>query len=82
MIIAVNGEWVADTVNMTCRNTTNNIVVVFEKFESSLVGKIKNIPLDLVKKWTAEKLGDRNIRNMVTEAEKIFLKAYFESAIE
>ncbi|MDR0473397.1 MAG: hypothetical protein LBH43_06985 [Treponema sp.] len=82
MITAANGEWITDTVNMTCRNTTNNIVVVFEKFESNLVGKIKNIPLELVKKWTAEKRGDRNIRNTVMEAEEIFLKAYSESMVK
>jgi RNAse (barnase) inhibitor barstar len=78
MVTEVSGEWVADLVTMTCRNTANNIVIVFEKLEKTLIGKIKNIPLELVNKWAKEKQGDKNIINAIKEAEEIFLEAYHE----
>jgi hypothetical protein len=79
MITPVKSEWVADLAAMTCWNTTNNIVVVFEKLERNLVGKIQNMPLELVKLWAADNLGYRNIRNAVMEAQEYFSKAYLES---
>jgi len=68
-----------DMVTMTCKNTTNNIVVLFEKLGKTLTGKIINLPLELINKWTIEKKGEINIRNALLEAEEIFLKEYFES---
>jgi len=61
---------------MTCKNTTNNIVVIFEKLGINLTGKIKNLPLELINKWTVEKNVEANIRNAVKEAEEVFLRAY------
>jgi hypothetical protein len=63
-------------VTMTCKNTTNNIVVIFEKLGINLAGKIKILPLELINKWTVEKNGEANIRNAVKEAEEVFLRAY------
>lgn len=77
--MTTSNEWVADIVTMTCSNKTNNIVVVFEILERILIGKIKNIPLELVNKWTNEKKGETNINNAIKEAEEIFLKAYLGS---
>jgi hypothetical protein len=79
MVTTASNEWAADLVTMTCKNTTNNIVVVFEKNERILIGKIKSIPLELVKKWTEEKKEDTNINNALIEAEIIFLKEYYAS---
>jgi len=69
-------EWVVDMATMTCWNKSNDIIVVFEKYEKVLVGKIKSIPLELVNKWAKEKQGDINIKNTIKEAEDSFLKAY------
>jgi len=82
MVATANTEWVADVVTMTCKNTTNNIVVIFEKLGINLTGKIKNLPLELINKWTVEKNGEVNIRNAVKEAEEIFLKAYKKDIYE
>ena len=78
-VTTVNTEWVADVVTMTCKNTTNNIVVIFEKLGKNLTGKIKDLPLELINKWTIEKNVEINIREALKEAEKIFMKAYLES---
>jgi hypothetical protein len=75
---AVNDEWVTDLTEMTCRNTTTNIVIFFKKINGKLIGRIKNLPIKIINKWTTEGQGDINIKNTVTEAEIIFLKAYFD----
>ena len=77
-----SGEWVADLITMTCRNVSNNIIIVFENLEGSLIGKIKNIPIELVNKWAAQKNVEKNINDAVREAEDFFLKAYYESVNE
>jgi len=76
MVSHASDEWVADIESMTCVNTKNNIIVEFEKTENIFEGKIKNIPLELVKKWTSEKQCEKNIKNAVKEAEEIFLREY------
>jgi len=78
MLTTVYGEWVIDLVKMTCRNTTNNIVILFKNFNGSFIGEIKNLPMKIVIKWATEGKGNINIKNTVIEAEIIFLKAYFE----
>jgi len=71
-------KWIADIRKMTCKNTTNNIVVIFEKFGIDLTGKIKKLPLELIKKWTIEMNIELNIRNVMKEAKEIFINAYYE----
>ena len=78
----MDGEWIADLTNMTCRDITNNIVVIFEKAGIGFRGKLKDIPMDLFAKWAAEPHGERRIQSAVMEAEEVFFKAYFESDIE
>jgi hypothetical protein len=82
MITEVSGEWVADLVTMTCKNTKNNIVIIFKKIEGNLVGKIKDLPLKIISEWAVEGLEKTNIKNAVIEAEIIFLKAYLGSDIK
>jgi len=79
MDMNIKGKWIADIRTMKCRNTTNNIVVLFEKMGINLTGKIKNLPLELIYKWTFEKNIEFNIRNTMKEAEEIFINAYFQS---
>jgi len=78
MVTTANGEWVTDLVKMTCMNTTNNIVILFRKINGSLIGEIKNLPMKIVNKWATEGQGDTNIKNIVIEAEIVFLNAYLE----
>ena len=77
-----NSEWVPDLDTMTCRNVTNNIVVVFAKEGKSLRAKIKDVPMDLFAKWADDPHGEKYVEKAVSEAEEVFLKAYFESKIE
>jgi hypothetical protein len=78
MYTTFNGEWVTDVEKMTCRNKTNNIVILFKKINGSLIGEIKTLPMKVVSKWAAEGLGNKRIKNAATEAQVIFFKAYFE----
>jgi len=74
----VKSKWIVDIRNMRCRNTANNIVVIFEKLGINLTGKIKNLPLKLIKKWTVERNIEINIKITMKEAEEIFMNAYFQ----
>jgi hypothetical protein len=56
--------------------------VKFEKSGKTLIGKIKDVPMDLFAKWAAEPNGERHIEKVVMEAEEVFLRAYFERALE
>jgi len=78
MVTTTKSEWVADVVTMTCRNTTNNIVVLFERLGKTLKGKINGIPLKLLNEWRIDEEGEIRIRNTITEAEEMFLMAYYD----
>ena len=76
MVINAGSEWVTDVMNMTCRNTKTNIVVIFKKINGNLIGQIKDLPHKIVSEWAAQGIGNTNIKNAVIEAEIMFLKAY------
>jgi hypothetical protein len=82
MITIADGEWIADLGARTCRNISNNIVVVFEKSGKILNGKIEDIPMALLSKWAALPNGENKIKNVIMEAEEVFLRAFYESDIE
>ncbi len=82
MITTTNGEWTADVNAMTCRNTLNNVIVIFEKKGESLQGKIDNMSMELLTKMSSQPHGERSMEQLVTDAEEVFLRAYFESDIE
>ncbi len=82
MITIANGEWIADLQTMTCRNILNNVIVSFEVKEQYPQGKIKHIPMDLLSKLAIQANGDKEIEKMVTDAEEVFLRVYFEREIE
>ena len=76
------GKWTVDLKNFTCSNTENQIIIAFEKKGTALVGKIKEIPDELLKKWAAEPDGKDIIKKAVIEADEIFFKEYFNREIE
>jgi hypothetical protein len=82
MVTTTNSGWVADVVTMTCKNTTNNIIVLFEKIGKTLNGKIINISLELINEWRVEEKGGKNIRNTIAEAEEVFLETYYQKKKE
>ena len=72
------GEWITDLAAMTCWNIDSNILVGFERTGNVLLGKIKNLPVELLEQWADEPHGERNMEKAVMEAEDVFLRAYFE----
>ncbi len=67
---------------MTCRNTLNNVIVIFEKKGESLQGKIDNMSMEVLSKMSSQPYGERDMKQLVAEAEEVFLRAYFERDIE
>jgi hypothetical protein len=68
-----------DLENMTCRNTENKIIVTFQKNGGEFEGNIQDMPMELMSKWADERHGERRIKEAVMEAEKVFVRAYFEN---
>jgi hypothetical protein len=75
------GKWIVDLENLTCRNTENELVIVFERRGMMLMGTIKNMPIRLVQKWTQDPNCKADIRKALVEADEVFFKAYFASEI-
>ena len=82
MITITGEEWIADLGTMTCKNISNNIVIVFIKNGGILEGKLKYIPMELLDYWTETPHGERLIQKAVIDAQEVFLRAYFESNIK
>ena len=82
MTAKTTGNWQVDLNNMTCRNTENEIVIVFEKRGPALVGKIQFLPIRLSAEWIKDPNGERYIRNAVIEADEVFFQAYFKREIK
>ena len=72
MVTIAQGEWIADLGAMVCRNSNNGIVVCFEKSGKAYLGKIKDMPMEVMQHWAMLKNGDRLIQKSVMEAEKVF----------
>jgi len=79
MINATSNDWVVDLGTMTCRNILTNMVVVFEKKRSAIIGKIKDLPLEIMAEWAERLDGATLMQGAVLEAEGVFLHAYFEN---
>jgi hypothetical protein len=82
MVTIANGEWIADLGDMTCRNINTKMVVVFEKQGKAFLGKIRDMPIEIMEQWAKLEHGERLVQKAVTDAEDVFLRAYFESDIE
>ena len=79
-------EWVVDLEKMTCESIINKIVIEFEKEGETILGKIREMPFELVKKLAKEMTektdGYKPIKEAILEAEELFLHVYFEYMIE
>jgi hypothetical protein len=82
MISITDGKWIADLGAMTCRNIENRIAVSFKQKGKRIEGKLQDMPVELLEKWAALPDGDRRIRQVVEDAEAVFLRAWFESRID
>jgi hypothetical protein len=82
MIRITDGKWIADLGNMSCRNIENRIAVTFTRRGKAFVGKLQDMPVELLERWAALPDGERRIRRVVEEAEDVFLRAWLERKIE
>jgi hypothetical protein len=82
MIHIFNGDWIVDLKEKTCRNIILNIVVEFKIQGMSFESMIRTIPMELLSTWAAQPDGEKRIKNIVMEAEKIFIRAYFENELK
>ena len=71
----INGKWIPDPENLRCLHDGSKIEVIFKKQGNTFIGKLNDMPDDLMDAWAAEPNGDRHIRQAVTEAEAVFLQA-------
>jgi hypothetical protein len=76
-----HGQWIVDLDKHTCRNTENELVILFEKKGMSMMGTIKNMPIKLVQQWARDPNCKDHIRKALIEADEIFSKVYFTSEI-
>jgi predicted alpha/beta hydrolase len=67
---------------MTCWNINTKIVVEMQKSGKTYIGKVKDMPVQLMEEWAKFKYGERRIKKAIEEAEEVFLTALFENAIE
>jgi len=82
MDINTKRRWIVDLATMTCRDKNNHIIVAFEKSGKAIVGKIKDISLEMMAGWAKRADGAKLMRDAVLEAEGAFLHAYFENKLE
>ena len=73
------GKWIVDLLEMSCWNSITNVTISFENRENTLSGKIKHMPVALMKKWMKDPYGIQFLKNMLSEAKETYLKAYMDS---
>ena len=81
MINIIQGEWIADLGGKVCRNINKKITVCFERRGKTYIGKVKDMPLELMEQWAKIPDGYKLFRKTVKEAEKVYLRAYIESKL-
>lgn len=82
MVTITNDEWIANLGSMTCCNINTKMIVKFKESGNIFIGKIRDMPIEIMSKWAKQWYGERLIKNAVKEAEEVFLRAFIESDIE
>jgi precorrin-6B methylase 2 len=82
MITITDGEWIADLGAMTCKNINTQMIVEFEKSGKTYIGKIRDIPIEIMSKWAELKHGEKLVINAIREAEEVYLRALAERDFE
>jgi hypothetical protein len=81
MTTSTSGEWTVDVEAMTCRNSNKDILIIFEWDGKTLIGKILDMPI-LLMKWKKLPIVNMSIERIIMEAKEVFLEAYTENNIE
>jgi hypothetical protein len=77
MTTSTRGEWTVDVEAMTCRNIRQDILIIFEWHGKTLIGKILDMPI-LLMKWKKLPIVNMSIDRIIMEAKEDFLRAYTE----
>ena len=78
----VDEEWIVDTDAMLCTNNLTKIMVKFTKNGDTYIGKIIDMPMELMARLAKMKDGDSFLQKAVLDAEEIFTKEIFEKMIK
>jgi hypothetical protein len=70
------GKWMVDLDNNTCYNTENEVVILFEKRGTALMGRFKKIPIKLAREWMNDPNWEKYVKKEVNEADKVFFNVY------
>jgi hypothetical protein len=81
-ITTTQGLWLADLPTMTCRHTTNNIILHFIKEGESLNPEIKDIPKELLFAIVRKPSNISHLQELIEEGNAVFFRAYFDSKTE
>jgi hypothetical protein len=76
-----SGEWIPNLETMTCQNYSWRITVAFEKQGEVFVGKISNMPDNLIRRFLYMEDGFLILKKIVKEAEDVFCMAYYENIL-
>jgi hypothetical protein len=71
------GKWMVDLENCTCWNTENEVVIIFEKIGTTVLGKFKKIPIKLAQELMKDPNSKKYVKEVAVEADKVFFNAYF-----
>jgi len=58
------------------------MIVEFHRKGKTYIGKIRDMPLELLEEWARLKHGERKIHRAVLEAEEVFTRAIIERELE
>jgi hypothetical protein len=78
MLRIVDDEWLVDTEAMLCSNSLTKIVIGFVRNGETYIGKIRDMPLELMVRLAKMKDGDLLLQKTVLDAEEIFNKKMIE----
>jgi hypothetical protein len=71
------GKWLVDLEKGICYNTENEVVVIFERKGTTLLGKFKKIPVKLAQELMENPNRTQYVKEVAIEADKVFFNAYF-----
>jgi len=74
-----NMDWIINLEEMTCHNINTGIDIIFEKKGNEFLGKIKDLPDNIFEQWANIENRVGLLKNIVTEAENVFLRIYIEN---
>jgi len=77
MLRIVDDEWLVDTEALICSNNLTKIVVSFTKSGETYIGKIKDMPMELMARLAKMKNGDKLLQKTVLDAEEVFRKEMY-----